>query len=132
MDVLIVSLIENLKIIGIIFGIFALCVIANILIKTYYNVFDLEHKFSWKRFLYGIIKMIIVGVTTGILCIVTTVIHYIPILENLIDTPEGKVLANNITIVGLYFVGIVRYFTDTLKGLGDVMKSKINEGEGSP
>jgi hypothetical protein len=117
-------LLSNLTYIGVAFGVFALCVIANIVVSVYYNTNNLGEVFEGKRLLSGLIKMLSVGITTAILAIVATILPVV-IEEFGVDVPSD--VQNTYTIVAvvaLYIGAILRYYKQAYITTKEILENK--------
>lgn len=103
-------IILNLMNIGIAFGLFALCVAANIIVSIFKNIKQFNEQWDRDRFFEGLLKMLSVGVSTAILSLVVTIIPYVPILSELFSS-EGQEIFGQAAIILLYANAIRNYFT---------------------
>ncbi|MEG0899813.1 MAG: hypothetical protein RSF40_08920 [Oscillospiraceae bacterium] len=117
-------LIINLQYIGIAFGIFSLCVIANVIASLYHNTRMLKNKFDLVRFGDGFLKMITIGATTAILAIIVTLIPYMFGIVG-VNIPEDISKLFTIgAIVMLYWKGIQKYYIEAYNTENDILENR--------
>lgn len=122
------NIVDNLIIIGWIFGIFIMTYIANILFSIGQNIIKMKENFDKSKFIYGILKMFVIGIGCGLLSVAFTMITYfIDSATNLIiEIPEDLLdVCNNGIIIAIFFSAIKKYTTEcweTLKELLDNLK----------
>ena len=122
-------MLTNLLYIGAAFGIFALCVIANIIVSIYENTNIFNEPFSTTKFITGIIKMLSVGLTTAILAVVMTLLPYL-LSQTGFNIPEN--IENIFTfgsIIALYYEAIKKYFLEAYNSIKNILENKNVLGE---
>lgn len=115
---------KNLVIVMSFFGIFVLCVMADIIAKTFYNVNNLKEDFSGKKMITGFIRMICIAGASAVLSfIISAVPHLIPLVG--IALPEQTATLFSIaTVAGVYFNGIVKYFTSAFETINKIINDE--------
>lgn len=123
------NIIENLKIIGWVFAIFITIYIVNILFSIGENVLKLKNNFDKNKFKCGIIKMLIIGIGSGLLSIsftmITYFIDYTADIMTLEISNDLLSICNVGVIVAVYFKSIKKYLSEcweTLQALLDNLK----------
>jgi hypothetical protein len=117
-------ILQNITYVSIAFGIFFICVIANIIASVFYNTNNLKQVFDVKRLFTGFIKMISVGITTAILAIVASLL---PIVIQIfsIDIPDNVENTYTVIAIGLlYFNAIRKYFTEAFNTIKEILENK--------
>ena len=94
--------------------IFALCVVANVISKTYYNTHNMKQLFNAKKWWNGLRKMGSIGLSTALLSVVASSLPYIPVVDNIISS-EYKDSISILTIFSLYAYLIAKYFIEATK-----------------
>jgi hypothetical protein len=118
------AILINLKYVCLGFGIYSLCVIANIIASTYYNTSKLKEEFKLNRFIDGIFKLFCIGISTAILAIVATMIPTIIKIFGIV-IPDGVEITYTVgTILALYFNAIKKYYTEAYTTVKDIMENK--------
>jgi hypothetical protein len=115
------AVLQNLIIVGSSFGLYALCVIANILIKTYRNVAELKEAFSIQKLFMGIIKMFSVGGSSAVAAVVISMIPYVPNLGDMFTTPEIKEVISSVAIIGVYANAIISNLIKAITEINNVL-----------
>jgi hypothetical protein len=114
-------LFNNLAYIGIAFCIFALCVVANITIKTYFNTCLLNQGFSISKMTNGIIKMLSIGITTALLAVIVTLVPAIPFIT-WGDTATDIFCIGSVIL--LYGEVILKYFKEAYTATRDILNNR--------
>ena len=111
------TFLENLYQIAVAFGIFALSVIANIIVSTYYNTRKLKQSFNAKRLFDGLLKMICIGLGSGLMAIIVMLAgQFLPD-----TTSEIMTIA---TLLSTYGVAIIKYFTEAYTTFQDILTNR--------
>lgn len=116
-------LLNNLCAIGIAFGIYILCVLANICASVYYNTQKVGQKLNFKKFINGIYKMLSIGATTALLAVVVTFIPYVPYLGDIIPA-DSKDFICITGVVILYGKAIIKYFIEAYQTENDILNNR--------
>jgi len=114
---------QNLTYIAYAFGIFVVCVTANIIIKTYFNTDKLNQNFDTKKLFRGIKKMLAIGITTALLAMVVTLIPYVPYL-NVMFTDELSQMFCLGSVIALYGNAIIKYWKDAHTTTKDILENR--------
>ncbi|MBT9779349.1 hypothetical protein GPL15_22990 [Clostridium sp. MCC353] len=119
---------ENLIWVCIMFGMFALCVLANIIAGIYYHIRLIGQ--TWNSFQLGIsiLRMLAIGVSTAILAVVSTVAPLILSHLGLMDDDFSRLISVTL-IVGMYMRGIVKYFKEALATVDNILSNRDIVGE---
>lgn len=126
------NILNNLQIIGLIFLIFTMVYSANILFSLGQNILKMKENFDKSKFLYGVLKMFIIGIGCGLLSVSFTMITYfIDTATNLIvEIPEDLLsICNNSVIIAIFFNSIKKYASECWETLKDLLDNlKTNNG----
>lgn len=117
------SLGGNLVCVSIMFGLFALCVLANIIAGVYYRVRHIGQDWNRSQFVSSILRMLAIGVSTAILAVVATVAPVVLSCLGLMDEGFSKLVSISL-IVGMYVQGIVKYFKEALETIGNILENR--------
>lgn len=117
------SLSGNLVCVSIMFGLFALCVLANIIAGVYYHVRHIGQNWDSSQFASNILRMLAIGVSTAILAVVATVAPMALSCLGLMDEKFSKLVSITL-IIGMYVQGIVKYFKEALETIGNILENR--------
>lgn len=117
------SLCENLMWVCIMFLLFALCVLANIIAGVYYRVRHIGQSFNRKQLVTSILRMLAIGASTAVLAVVATVAPLVLSHLDLMDEDFGKLVSVTL-ITGMYVRGIVKYFKGALDTLDNILSNR--------
>ena len=117
------SLSGNLICVSIMFGLFALCVLANIIAGIYYRVRHIGQDWDGSVFASSILRMLAIGVSTAILAVVATVAPVALSCLGLMDEGFSKLVSITL-IIGMYVRGIVKYFKEALETIGNILENR--------
>jgi len=116
-------LLFNLKSILSVFGIYVMCVTANITASCYYNTKKLRQPFDIHKLMDGIVKMLSVGITTALLAMVITLIPYVPYLENMFTEDGSKLFC--LTAILLHYVSAIKkYYLKAYQTTQDILENR--------
>ena len=114
---------ENLLWVCAMFGLFALCVAANIVAGIYYHVRHIGQCWNKTQLLNSILRMLAIGVSTAILAVVATVAPLILSSLGLINEDFSRMVSVTL-IIGMYVKAIVRYFKEALATVGNILENQ--------
>lgn len=117
------SLSENLIWVCIMFGMFALCVLANIIAGIYYHVRHIGQNWSQSQLKTSLLRMMAIGLSTAILAVVATVAPMVLSGLGLINEDFSKLISVTL-IIGMYIQGIVKYFKEALDTVGNILANR--------
>ena len=122
------SLSENLIWVCIMFGMFALCVLANIIAGIYYHVRHIGQNWNQLQLKTSLLRMMAIGLSTAILAVVATVAPMVLSYLGLINEDFSKLISVTL-IIGMYMQGIVKYFKEALDTVGNILANRDVVGE---
>lgn len=114
---------KNLMIVASFFGVFVLCVLADIIAKTFFNVSNMKEDFSVERLVKGLLRMVCLAVSSAILSFVISTIPSLIPMVGIELSEEVVVLFSIATVAGVYLNGIIKYF----KSAFDTINRIIND-----
>ena len=117
------EMLSNLQMVGIAFVVFAFAVLANIIGSCYYNIHTLKENWSISKFLNGILKMVVIGLTTGILSMVATALPYVLSMAGMTITDEMEQIYTVVAILGLYANGILKYYREAYSTTKEIIEN---------
>lgn len=117
------SLSGNLICVSIMFGLFALCVLANIIAGIYYRVKHIGQDWDSSQLASSILRMLAIGVSTALLAVVATVAPVALSCLGLMDEGFSKLVSITL-IIGMYVKGIVKYFKEALETIGNILENR--------
>lgn len=118
-----VPLCKNLAWVGVMFLLFVLCVLANIIAGTYYHTRHIGEKWSKAQFMTSILRMMAIGVSTALLAVVATVAPLVLSRLGLINEDFGKLVSVSL-IIGMYVRGIIKYFKEALEEVDHILENR--------
>lgn len=118
------EMLSNLQMVGIAFVVFAFAVLANIFGSCYYNTHTLKEDWSTSKFLDGILKMVVIGLTTGILAMVATALPYVLSMAGVTITDEMEQIYTVVAILGLYANGILKYYREAYSTTKEIIENR--------
>lgn len=118
------EMMANLQMVGIAFVVFAFAVLANILGSCYYNTHTLKESWSTSKFFDGILKMIVIGLSTGVMAMVATVLPYVLSMAGITITEEMEQIYTVIAILGLYANGILKYYKEAYTTTKEIIENR--------
>lgn len=128
------NILENLQIIVWIFGIFVLLYSTNTLLSLGQNIIKMKENFDKTKFLNGILKMIIIGISCSALSVAFTMItYYADIVLDMfvIEIPEGLLDICNVGVIIIIFFNAIKKYSmeslETLKNLLDEFKENVGK-----
>lgn len=124
LETFLTEVLSNLEMVCIAFVVFIFAVLANIFGSCYYNTHTLKEDWSTSKFFDGILKMLIIGITTGILAIIATILPYILSMSGVIITDEMKQIYTVVAIFGLYTNGILRYYKEAFSTTKEIIENR--------
>lgn len=119
-----VEMMTNLQMIGIAFVVFAFAVLANILGSCYYNTHTLKERWSTSKFFDGILKMVVIGLSTGVMAIVATALPYVLSMAGITITNEMEQIYTVVAILGLYANGILKYYKEAFSTTKEIIENR--------
>ena len=117
------SLSENLIWVSIMFAMFALCVLANIIAEIYYQVRQIGKKWNCLQLVSSILRMMAIGVSKAILAVVATVAPIVLSSLGLMNEEFCKLISVSM-IIGMYVRGIVKYFKEALTTVDNILANR--------
>ena len=114
---------ENLIWVGIMFGMFALCVLANIIAQVYYQIRQIGQKWNCSQLASSILRMLAIGVSTAILAVVATIGPIALSSLGLMNEEFCKLISVSM-IIGMYVRGIVKYFKEALATVDNILENR--------
>lgn len=118
-----ISLKENMIWVCVMFSLFALCVLANIIAGIYYHVRHIGQSWNGSQFLTSVLRMLAIGISTAILAVVATVAPMVLSHLGLMDQDFGKLVSVSL-IIGMYIRGIVKYFKEALDTVDNILANR--------
>lgn len=115
---------KNLVTVMSFFGVFTLCVLANIIAKTFYNVNNLKEKFSIVKMISGLLKMLCVASASAVLSFVISLVPSLIPMAGLALSDEAVTLFSVATIAGVYLGGIVKYFKSAFETITNIINGE--------
>lgn len=115
---------QNLVIVMSFFGVFILCVMADIMAKTFYNVNNLKEEFSWQKLFTGFLRMICVASASAVLSFVISIIPSLIPLVGIELTEELVTLFSIATVAGVYLGGIAKYFKSAFETISKIINNE--------
>ena len=114
---------ENLIWVCVMFGMFALCVLANIIAGIYYHVRLVGQSWNSLQLWTSILRMMAIGVSTAILAVVSTVAPLILSHLSLMDEDFSRLISVTL-IIGMYMKGIIKYFKEALATVDNILSNR--------
>lgn len=124
MDVMISLVLNNVYIILAFFGVFFACVIADIIAKTFYNVNSIGEKFSYKKLIAGLIRMLCIAVSSALLACVVGIVPTVVSMAGIAMTEEMVSLFTIATIAIVFLNGIVKYFKSAYETINKIINNE--------
>ena len=115
---------QNFVIVMSFFGVFVLCVLADIMAKMFYNVNNLHEEFSWQRLFTGLIRMLCVCVSSAILSFVISLVPSLIPMVGIALSDEIVSLFSVATVAGVYLGGIVKYFRSAFETVSKIINNE--------
>lgn len=116
------AVLANLSIIAVWFALFCLTMVSNILAKTFYNVHTAGQHFDPKRFLAGFLKMLVLGVSAGLLGLVASAIPEILRAFPLVEISQELADAVSVvSVVAIFAYGTMKYFKEAMVTIKDAV-----------
>lgn len=116
----------NMKNIGIGIGIFAISYLSYMAFSTYYNVRLLKQKYDKQKTIESIIKIVCVGLGTGLLGLGITTL---PIFANSVGftiPEEYQKIFSNIALLGIYLTASIKYLVEAFSKMGKIVTPNLN------
>lgn len=103
-------LLDNLILVGQLFGILGASILLNTLMGLFYNVGALKEVFSWEKLLAGLLKGLIIAIGLGL---ITLIVSLAPaIVEQTVFADQAKIITEAISmlfIISALVAAIVKY-----------------------
>ena len=121
MSFLVTIFTKNLIIVMSFFGVFVLCVLADILAKTFYNVNNLGEEFDSKKMLMGFLRMLCIAIASAVLAFVISIVPSLIPMVGIALSEETVTLFSVATISGVYLNGIIKYFRSAFDTINKII-----------
>lgn len=115
---------KNLIIVASFFGVFMLCVMADIIAKTFFNVNNMKEDFSWEKLFNGLLRMLCLASASAILSFVISIIPSLIPLVGIELTEEVVTLFSIATVAGVYLNGITKYFKSAFDTINRIINNE--------
>lgn len=124
MNEILTIVLDNIYIVLAFFGLFAICVIADIIAKTFYNVNNVGESFSIEKFMTGIVRMLCVAISASLLACVVGIIPPVLAMAGLEMTEEMISLFTIAGMAVIFLNGIVKYFKSAYETINKIITNE--------
>ena len=124
MNEILTIVLDNVYIVLAFFGLFAICVIADIIAKTFYNVNNVGESFSIEKFVTGIVRMLCVAISASLLASVVGVIPPVLAMAGIEMTEEMISLFTIAGMAVIFLNGIVKYFKSAYETINKIITNE--------
>ena len=124
MNEILTIVLDNVYIVLAFFGLFAICVIADIIAKTFYNVNNVGESFSIEKFVTGIVRMLCVAISASLLASVVGVIPPVLAMAGIEMTEEMISLFTIASMAVIFLNGIVKYFKSAYETINKIITNE--------
>ena len=124
MNAIFVLILENVYIVMAFFGLFVICVMADIIAKTFYNIHNIGEEFSYQKFIIGLIRMLCVAVSSALLACVVGIVPTVLDMAGIEMTEEMISLFTIASIAVVFINGIVKYFKSAFDTINKIITNE--------
>lgn len=115
---------KNFIIVASFFGVFVLCVMADIIAKTFFNVNNMKEDFSQEKLFNGLLRMLCLASSSAILSFVISIIPSLIPLVGIELSEDVVVLFSIATVAGVYLNGITKYFKSAFDTINRIINNE--------